>query len=243
MLLRLLASRLAGGGDSPRDRRVIMSKRKGRLLLAFLPILFVACAKEKESDLPELPPYVPMAEAGPPLPFEQCVTKAWEIEMTAQREWYQGQRNLAASRYPEVAGAVDLGLQYQLLRIDQRQARLRYLIESHPDRLVIDSGATAFKNLDWQEADTAALAEKDASYSTIENRLLELNRQYNEHPQHQRALDLFRDDLQRTEHYGDLVDRLEARDREIEQTLERCEANARVAEAEAAGATGGAEDE
>jgi hypothetical protein len=223
-----------------------MSLRKGRLLLAFLPILFVACAKEKESDLPELPPYVPMSEAGPPLPFEQCVTKAWEIEMFAQREWYQGQRNLAAGRYPEVTGAVDLGLQYQLLRIDQRQARLRYLLENDPDRLVTNRGAHAFKNLDWQEADTAALAARDASYMSVENRLLELNRQYKEHPDHQRALDRFRDDLQRTERYGDLVDRLETRDREIEQTLERCEAHAAAAgvvEAEAADANGGAEDE
>ena len=194
----------------------------GSILVLGLALL-AGCRSDPEADLPELGAYEPMAEDGPPMPFDECVTRAWEIVSVMEREWHEALRDLVKARYPDIAEAAELGLQSQAAIMQQREAQFGHVLAQHPDLIQTGSDAVRFREFLWVEADTAEVRESDPGYADLEALVLESRRKYTEHPDYDRVREAIGYYLSKTGRYGEMVDRRERRESEIEQILARCE--------------------
>jgi len=125
--------------------------------------------------------------------FEHLSQKWWDLESTLR--WQRDQ---------------------QLAHIELQNMRFRYLLERHPDRIVMGKGLKAFSDFAWSEEDSRALRAVNPDYTKLEAFLEKVDERLDADPRlteaQKRMFELSADVeyLQLTTRFGRFTDQLEA---------------------------------
>ena len=123
----------------------------------------------------------------------------------AQRGWQQGLAALIIEGRPAFEAVATRQRDLQLALIELRTARLDYLVDREPSRLVVAEGLSRLMNFAWSDADTEAFLRADPRHAALEERVRDLRRLNDEHPDWPALRQYFRTDLMQTEQYQSLL--------------------------------------
>ena len=123
----------------------------------------------------------------------------------AQLEWQQGLAALIIQGRPALEAVATRQKDLQLALIELRTARLDYLLDREPSRLVVTQGLPALMNFTWSDADTEAFVRADSRHAALEERVTDLRRLNDEHPDWPALRQYFRTDLTQSPGYQSLL--------------------------------------
>jgi len=106
--------------------------------------------------------------------------KAWTAYTQAQRQFQQELADFFTSRCPELKDLIHENRDLQLALIDRRSLEFRYLLSTHPERIVKNEGISRFTNYGWNEEDQNTLRRSSQEYEAALKRVAELRKRSDE---------------------------------------------------------------
>lgn len=101
---------------------------------------------------------------------------AWKAYARTQRQFQQELADFFGSRRPDLKDLIQTNRDLQLALIDRRSLEFRYLLSTHPERIVKDQGISRFANFGWTEEDSIALQRANQEYEAVVKRVEELRK-------------------------------------------------------------------
>jgi hypothetical protein len=96
-----------------------------------------------------------------------CIVAGTAMDLAAKTAYQQGLRDLAVAKRSDFAFLADINRDFQISLSRLRAAKMNWLAEAVPQRIVTDKGATVFTNFDWSEADDVAFMAADARHASL----------------------------------------------------------------------------
>jgi hypothetical protein len=109
--------------------------------------------------------------------------KAWTAYTQAQRQFQQELADFFVSRRPDLKDLVLVSRDLQLSLIERRSLEFRYLIATHPERIVRDQGISRFSNYDWTDEDAKVLGRSNPDYEAARRHVGALRERSDGHPE------------------------------------------------------------
>jgi hypothetical protein len=106
--------------------------------------------------------------------------KAWTAHAQAQCQLQQELAKFFISRRPDLKERFELNRDLQLALIDRRSMEFRYLLATHPEKIVRDQGISRLANYEWTDEDQNALRRSSPEYEAARKRVEELRKRSEE---------------------------------------------------------------
>jgi hypothetical protein len=136
----------------------------------------------------------------------------------AQRQWQQDLADFLSNRRPDLKKLIFVSRDLQLAMIERRSLEFSYLLKTHPERIVRDSGISQFSNFDWTDQDGDALRRSNPDYALLEKRVQVLRQRNDGDPQWP-ALRAAYQSLAKEAEYQQVYGRFQQRVKEAEKLL------------------------
>jgi hypothetical protein len=149
---------------------------------------------------------------------DDAAGKAWAAYSQAQGQYQQEMADFLSSRHAELKEVIVLSLDMQLALIERRSLEFRYLLATHPERIVRNQGISQFANFAWTDKDAHALRNSNPAYSAAPKRVETLRQRSQEHPQWP-ALRAANQSLAKDPEYQAIYQRFDQRVKEAEKLL------------------------
>jgi hypothetical protein len=149
----------------------------------------------------------------------EVARKAWTAYTQAQRQFQQELADFFVSRRPDLKDLVLVSRDLQLSLIERRSLEFRYLIATHPERIVRDQGISKFSNYDWTDEDAKVLGRSNPDYEAARRRVGALRERSDGHPQWP-ALRAANQVLAKDADYQKIFGRFEQRVEAVDKLLE-----------------------
>ena len=157
--------------------------------------------------------------------FRDAATRARTEYAAAQVKWQTGLAALVAQSKPEFKEIATVQRDLQLSWIEQGTAQFRYLLDHDFHRIVLTNGVSQFLNFEWTDADTKALTKSNPTYDKLQKRIKVLEKKNDEQPDWPKFRVWFHDTLSKSKDYEALLSAFQAKDKEVEDLLQRYKPN------------------
>ena len=138
--------------------------------------------------------------------------------LAAQTRWQDNLAALLITEKPEFDQIAEAQRDHQHALIALKRARFNYLVKHHPKRL--DTGELGrFTNFTWSAADTAAAAQADPGYHSLEQAVSRTRAIYDQQPQKDAFRHYFLAEFTHSEDFQQELKRFQAQLEEIKREL------------------------
>lgn len=109
--------------------------------------------------------------------------KAWTEYVQAQRQFQQELADFLASRRPDLRDLILVSRDLQLSLIERRSLEFRYLLATHPERIVRNQGISKLASFAWTDEDAKGLRHSNPDYEAVATRVEVLQERTDGHRQ------------------------------------------------------------
>jgi hypothetical protein len=109
--------------------------------------------------------------------------KAWAAYAQAQHQWQEELADFLSSRRPDLKDLIVISRDLQSALIERRSLEFRYLLATHPERILRNQGIAQFSNFQLTDEDLDALSRSSPDYAAALKRIKALRQRSDGHPQ------------------------------------------------------------
>jgi hypothetical protein len=143
----------------------------------------------------------------------------WDHFLGAMKMWQQQSQELVTRRRPDLQVVSDLTKAMHWSLLDQRAARVRYLLAHEPDRIVRTGGLASFISLTWSDHDEANCSADDPEYARLSKHVAASKAQAEDHADYAASRQFLIEELLTDPEYRELVVQLKEAGEEVERML------------------------